>query len=375
MKDARSIGILLLACTFLSLIIANSPWAAYYQNFWHWDVFGGTVHFLPHSIEHWVNDAGMAVFFFLAGMEIKRELTTGELSTREQATLPIGAALGGMIVPALLYSLLNKGTDFRNGWGVPMATDIAFSLGIASLLGKKVPVSLKIFLTALAIVDDLGAIIVIAFFYGAAVNMLWLLLTLVVAALIYFINKKITTFGWVQIVLGIVLWVCMFNSGVHATVAGVVFAFLLPQAWLNPLEHKLHLPVYFAIMPVFALANTAITLQADAVSALGSSLSTGIFAGLVIGKPLGISLFCYFLLKYKWAKLPANTSFQQIIGAGMLAGIGFTMSIFIATLAFSDVQVQQTAKLAVLIASLISMAIGYIWLQNISTRSHNKSLA
>jgi len=362
--DSKSIGITLLACTFISLLLANSPVSSHYLGFINATIPGFDSHFLPHSLLHFINDGLMSIFFFLAGMEIKRELNNGELSDIKNAILPIGGAIGGMLFPALIFLLLNKGSIYKDGWGIPTATDIAFSIGVASLLGKKVPVALKIFLTALAIIDDLGAIAIIAFFYGSAIQLKYLMLAAVVSGIIYFINKRLAKFGWVQIVLGIVLWACMYNSGIHATVAGVLLAFLIPTHWLALLEKKLHLPVYFIIMPIFALANTAIILPHNTASLLTDQLSVGILFGLFIGKPLGITLVCMYLVKRGYAKLPANTTVYQLIGVGILAGIGFTMSIFIATLAFTDTALQNEAKIAVLATSILAMIVGYIWLNN-----------
>jgi NhaA family Na+:H+ antiporter len=296
-------------------------------------------------------------------MEIKREMVEGELSSFKKSMLPVFAAMGGMVAPALLYLAINKGTVYNEGWGIPTATDIAFSLGIASLVGKKVPVSLKIFLTALAIIDDLGAIIIIALFYGAAVKIVYIVACIAIIVLITLLNKRKVKFGFLHALLGISLWYCMFNSGIHATVAGVIFAFLVPKELLKNLEHKFHNLVYFVIMPIFALANTAIVIPENGLSLLNLDLSRGIILGLVIGKPLGIITACFILVKMKLAELPTRTNWYQMIGAGILAGIGFTMSIFIATLAFTNPLFQDTAKIAVLVASFIAMITSYIWLR------------
>jgi NhaA family Na+:H+ antiporter len=310
----------------------------------------------------------MAVFFFLVGMEIKRELLEGELSSVQQSLLPVFAAIGGMVVPAMLYTLFNKGTIYQHGWGVPMATDIAFSLGIASMLGKRVPGSLKIFLTALAIIDDLGAILVIAFFYGAAVNWLYLLAGGIVFTVLLLLPRLKIRFGWWNYLLGIVLWYCVYNSGIHATIAGVLFAFTIPVSRLSKQEHRLHVPVNFIILPVFALANTAIAIPADFTEAFGSSLNYGIIAGLFLGKPLGILLACWCLTRLKWGRLPEGVNWMQMAGIGILAGIGFTMSIFISMLAFTDQSMQDMAKVGVLIASLLAMITGYLWLMVCKSR-------
>lgn len=363
LQDSRAGGILLLCCTFLSLILSNIPAvSSSYTSFWN--LSSHTAHdlLLPHSVLHWINDGFMALFFFLAGMEIKKEMVDGELSSFKKSTLPVFCAIGGMIVPAMLYALFNKGTATQNGWGIPMATDIAFSLGIASLLGKRVPLSLKIFLTALAIIDDLGAIIVIALFYGSSIHMGWLLASAALTVTGWLLMRKATKANLLHYIIGILLWYCMFNSGIHATVAGVVFAFLIPNQQLEHLQHKIHSLVHFIIMPVFALANTAIIFPAGIFGALNSRLSWGIMFGLFVGKPLGICLTALWLVRKKVAELPNAVNWHHMIGAGILAGIGFTMSIFITTLAFADAGQQNIAKISILIISFFSMLSGYIWL-------------
>lgn len=369
--DSRAIGILLLSCTFISLVLANLDFTATtYIKTWqfhfgeagkhHWQI--GYLH-LPNTVLHFINDLLMAFFFLMAGMEIKRELVSGELSSLKNSILPLFAAIGGMIMPAVIFILFNKASDNSSGWAIPTATDIAFSLGVASLLGKRVPIALKIFLTALAIIDDLGAIIVIALFYGGEIEWVYLLGCVGCLTALFILNKLKRAFGIIQILIGFILWYCTFNSGIHATVAGVLFAFFVPTKYLHRLEIKLHNWVYFLIIPLFALANTAIQLPADSMGALNSQLSWGIIIGLVIGKPLGICLCCYLLISKKWASLPAATNWQQLIGASMLAGIGFTMSIFISTLAFADATKQDIAKIAVLVASFIAILAGYIYLK------------
>ncbi|MFY8025228.1 MAG: Na+/H+ antiporter NhaA [Sediminibacterium sp.] len=368
--DSRSIGIVLLFATAVSILLANiSSVSDNYISLFHWSLDGTNEHaiewgflHLPNSLMVIINDLLMAVFFFIAGMEIKRELITGELSSIKQSILPVVAALGGMLIPALIYSQFNRGTEYMHGWAVPMATDIAFTLGIASLLGNRVPVALKIFITALAIIDDLGAIIVIALFYGGQLNIIYLLLSLFILLTLLALKKNRSKLGWYTWILGIALWYTMFNSGIHATVAGVLFAFTIPVKKLADLELKFHTPVYFIIMPIFALANTAIVLPEAGMGALNNSFSWGIMAGLFLGKPLGISLACYWMIKQKWATLPSKTNWHQLIGAGILAGIGFTMSIFISMLAFKDTATQDIAKIAVLISSILSMIVGYLWL-------------
>jgi NhaA family Na+:H+ antiporter len=367
----RSIGITLLLCTAISLLLANlSLTQNWYQHFWHHSLDGTAAHHthigwfnIPNSPSVFINDFLMAVFFFLAGMEIKREFLTGELSSIRQSLLPMVAAVGGMLMPAILFAFIARGSAYMQGWAIPTATDIAFTLGVISLLGRNVPSGLKIFVTALAIIDDLGAILVIAIFYGDALHWGYLLVVLLLVGILVLLNKKGFKFGWVHILLGLIMWYCMFNSGIHATVAGVIFAFLVPVQLLKRFEDMIHIPVYFIILPAFALANTNLVLPEHPLQALTGPLSTGIMAGLVIGKPLGISLSCYFLVSRKWAQLPSGVNWYKLIGAGILAGIGFTMSIFISALAFSGGLVEDMAKISVLVASLLAMLIGYCWLK------------
>ena len=381
-EDSRSIGIILLACTGISLFLANfGYWDDIYPNFWSATFDGSTLHHaqwgllqLPNSPVDLINDGFMAFFFFLAGMEIKRELLTGELASFKKAMLPVFAAIGGMIVPALLFALFAKGSGNMQGWAIPTATDIAFTLGVASLLGARVPAGLKIFITALAIIDDLGAIIVIAFFYGGSLHWLYLLACLVIIVVLWLLNKKQVSFGWMHWLMGLVLWYCMYNSGIHATVAGVLFAFIVPTAQLSKLEWHLHAPVYFVIMPLFALVNTAIGFPDDVLITIGSKLSIGIIVGLCLGKPLGICLPIIFLVKSKIAHLPTGVNKHKLIGAGILAGIGFTMSIFISSLAFKGSDQEDIAKIAVLLASFLSMIVGYCWLRFEKKTSDNKTI-
>ena len=363
-NDSRAVGIILLVCTILSLTISNISWGAVYVAFWehpfHFPI--ASVH-LPHSMLHWVNDGLMAVFFLLVGMEIKREVLEGELSSFKKSILPIVAAIGGMLVPAALYVLASNGSDFTRGWGIPMATDIAFSLGILSLLGSRIPTTLKVFLTALAIIDDLGAIVAIAIFYTDNIDWLYLVVSGIITLLLFGMNKAkfkslLPYFG-----LAFLLWYCLFNSGLHATLAGVILAMALPLRHIPALEHRLHRPVNFIILPLFALANTAILLPTEFDNALRSPITYGIMLGLVLGKPLGITLISFIAVKLKLATLPKALSWKHILGMGLLAGIGFTMSIFIAMLAFDDITAQTTAKLAVIVASLLSGLLGFIFLK------------
>jgi NhaA family Na+:H+ antiporter len=369
--DSKSIGIILLTCTVISLILSNIPGiGSVYGNFWNHTFNGLNEHHLhlaflslPNSPTLFVNDFLMAFFFFLAGMEIKRELMQGELSTTKKALLPLMAAIGGIIVPAILFTQFNKETQFMTGWAIPTATDIAFTLGIASLLGNRVPVTLKIFLTALAIIDDLGAIVVIALFYGGQIQIGYVLLCAFFILLLYLLNRNKARFGVFHWIIGFLLWYCMFNSGLHATVAGVIFAMMIPAKQLRELELKFHTPVYFFIMPVFALANTAISLSAVGFNDLHSTLSWGIIAGLCLGKPIGIVGASYFTVTRGYAALPTGISWSKMIGAGILAGIGFTMSIFISSLAFTVDLYADIAKVSVLIASAIAITVGYLWLK------------
>lgn len=365
--DSKAIGILLLVCTTVSLIVANLSFSSAYIGFWNFSFNGTSAHHtsigflhLPNSIMLVVNDFLMSFFFLLAGMEIKRELIEGELSNIKQAVLPVVGALGGMLFPALIFILCNKGTNYMQGWAIPTATDIAFAIGLAGLLGKHFPNSLKVFITALAIIDDLGAIIVIALVYGSSLQLVYLLGIILCVASLLLLNKIKLKFGWLQILIGIVLWYCTFNSGIHASIAGVLFAFCIPTKLLSRGQLKLHIPVYFIILPLFALANTAIPISGHSFSLFSNPLGWGIILGLCIGKPLGICLTSWFMIKKKYALLPSQTNPINFFGASILAGIGFTMSIFIATLAFDNLELQNQSKLAIIIASCIAMIVGYL---------------
>jgi NhaA family Na+:H+ antiporter len=368
--DSKAIGVTLIVSTAISLWLSNGTgFAAAYSSFWQTPFTAGFLeaYHLPNTPLAIINDVLMSVFFLLAGMEIKREFVKGELSSKEQASLPIVGAIGGMLVPAILFALINKGTHYINGWAISSATDIAFTIGIASLLGKRVPLSIKVFLTALAIIDDLGAIIIIALFYGGTINFFYLLGVIAAGVTLWLLNKKFKTLTIVHGLVVIILWYFMHRAGIHATVAGVVFAFLMPVNVLSKWELRLNKPVYFFIVPLFALANTAILLPANSLEALGSTLSLGIIIGLVIGKPLGITFACYLFIKNKKAALPANTNWKIFISANFLAGIGFTMSMFIATLAFSSSLLQDQAKVAVLCASLVAAILGSLFLASNKT--------
>lgn len=360
-------GIILLACTIVSLIIANSSMGEDYVHFWHSQLnlsFGPIS--LDYSIEHWVNDGLMTIFFLLVGLEIERELYKGELSQARNAILPVGAAIGGMVLPALIYLLVNINQADASGFGIPMATDIAFALGMLALAGDRIPFSLKIFLTALAIIDDLGAIMVIALFYNQGISWTYLGIAMGIFAMLMVFNKTGIKNLIFYLIPGVVMWYCMMHSGVHATISGVLLAFAIPFSKddaNNPsyiLQHVLHKPVAFIILPIFALANTGILLADGWKAAMLTGNSLGIMAGLLLGKPIGILLFCWLLIKTKYTSLPEGLQWKQLAGAALLAGIGFTMSIFISNLAFSDPMMISYSKIAVLIASLIATVLGLI---------------
>jgi NhaA family Na+:H+ antiporter len=365
-NNSQSSGIILIFCVLISLLIANSSAAENFQHFLDQEV-GTHVFGLEYPVSIWINDGLMAIFFLLVGLEIKRELVEGELSSFKNASLPIFAAVGGMLIPAVIYSIFNTGTDYSNGWGIPMATDIAFSLAIISMLGKKIPNSIKIFLAALAIVDDLGAILVIAIFYTEQIHWSYLLLSFGVTALLFVLNFLKVTKTVFYIIPGLFLWYFLHHSGIHATIAGVLLAFSIPTnasnveiSPLEKLEHQLHIPVSFLIMPIFALTNTNITFSSEMVAGVTSTLGLGIICGLVLGKLIGINLFSLIAIKLKLSSLPQNSNWLQMIGVGLLAGIGFTMSIFIALLSFKgEIHIQDEAKFAILIASFIAAIAGF----------------
>ncbi len=358
-------GLLLLICTFASIIVANSNWAATYQHFWHQSIGA-------HSVEHWVNEGLMAIFFLLIGLELERELYIGELSSARSALLPAICAVGGMAVPALLHFIFNHGTPTQSGMGIPMATDIAFALGILSLLGNRIPTSLKIFLTALAVIDDLGAILIIAIFYSSSIS--WFHLGIVAGIMLFlFVLNRLKIYNLMPyLVGGVFMWYFMLQSGVHATVTGILLAFVIPfgsgdaRSPSYILQHLLHYPVAFIILPIFALANTAIPIAGNWYTMFYTSNSLGIISGLVIGKPLGIIIFCVLAVRTGIAQLSTDLTWRHIFGAGLLAGIGFTMSIFITLLAFEDVNIINESKIAILLASLLAGLLGLLWLRFIA---------
>ena len=373
-SNSQSSGILLVFCVLISLMIANSSASAGFQSFL--DQAWG-----PYSVSVWINDGLMAVFFLLVGLEIKRELLDGELSNFKNASLPILAAIGGMLVPAVIFTLFNHGTEYSKGWAIPMATDIAFSLAIISMLGKSVPSAIKVFLAALAIVDDLGAIVVIAIFYTDEIHWNYLLYSGIIVAILAVLNFLKVKKHIFYLIPGCVLWYFMHHSGIHATIAGVILAFCIPASKadneeaspLEKLEHFLHIPVSYAIMPIFALANTNITFKEGMVDGLFSNFGYGIVFGLILGKLIGINLFSFIAIKLKISSLPDKSRWVHMIGAGLLAGIGFTMSIFIALLSYKDNQdLQDSAKFAILTASVLAGFLGYLLLK--STAKNENSI-
>ena len=360
-QSEKSGGFVLIGCTVVSLLIANSAWGESYVHFWHThlDLSLGAIQ-LDYSIEHWVNDGLMAIFFLLVGLEIERELYVGELSSIKNASLPIIAAIGGMLVPAAIHFAFNGGTPTQSGFGIPMATDIAFALGILSLMGNRVPLSLKIFLTALAIIDDLGAILVIAIFYTSNFQGAYFAGALAVFGLLFLLGKLKVYRLSVYLIGGVIMWYFMLKSGIHATIAGVLLAFAIPfinEKDRNPsykLQHFLHNLVAFGILPIFALANTAIVLPGDILSGFTTRNAIGIMSGLVVGKLVGITLFCWLSVKIGIARLPSGVNWWLIIGVALLGGIGFTMSIFITNLALTDPDLITGAKMSILTASLVA---------------------
>lgn len=355
-------GLILIICTVLSLLAANLLPGGGYPEFWHSHLGGLT-------LQHWINDGLMTVFFLMIGLELEREIYAGELSGIRNATLPVISALGGMLIPAGLYLAINYNTPSQAGAGIPMATDIAFAIGILSLLGSRVPAALKVFLTALAVIDDLGAILVIAFFYTAALAWSSLLAALGIFGLLVLFNRLKIRSLIPYLAGGALMWYYMLHSGIHASVTGVMLAFAIPfrdggeRSPSYRLQKMLHWPVAMVILPLFALANTGIVLAGGWLESLGHPGSLGIFLGLIIGKPLGILLFAYAAVAFGLSSLPGGLKWNHITGAGFLGGIGFTMSIFITMLAYDDAAMADGAKIAVLIASVIAGGAGFAWLR------------
>jgi len=420
MHDESTAGIVLLASAVLAMIWANSDWSDSYHHLWEYNIsIQAGEYGISKTLHEWINDGLMALFFFVIGLELKREIMAGELSDMGKAMLPLIAALGGMVLPALIYFLFNPVGPESNGWGIPMATDIAFALGIMSLLGKRVPLSLKIFLTALAIADDIGAVLVIAFFYTSNISMLSLSiggLFLIVLLAANYVGVRSTLFYGLIGIAGV--WLAFLMSGVHATIAGVLAAFAIPARTkideekfiqvledqlrafhaippndvtllepaqykviekinrltkaagtpLQKLEYKLHPWVSYLVMPLFAFSNSGITLHSGFLNnILSSSVTLGVLLGLVVGKFIGVLIFCWVAVKMKIAALPQGVRWKQIVGVALLAGIGFTMSLFITTLAFKDAQLITAAKLGIFTASIISGVVGYFVLKKAST--------
>ena len=370
-KSEQFGGVLLLGCTIMSLAFANSPVAVQYVALWHMPLG-------PLSLEHWINDALMAIFFLLIGLELEREIYVGELSKVRNALLAAFAAGGGMAAPALIHFAFNAGGAGQAGFGIPMATDIAFALGVLALLGNRVPPALKVFIVAFAVIDDLGAIVLIATVYTNELSLLYLGAALGIWGLLLLMNSSFRVMALTPyLVGGIAMWVCMLNAGVHASIAGVMLAFAIPftarargeESPSHRLENWLHKPVAYAILPLFALANTGVTIDRTAIGLLASDNSLGIALGLILGKPLGVIVMCFVAVKLRLSSLPASLAWSHIAGAGLLGGIGFTMSIFITNLAFADAPAFINAsKLVVLLASFVAGVLGMLWLRTTGAR-------
>jgi len=374
-------GVILIVCVIISLIIANSAAGPGFERLLQTELGFETAHIhLKYSILLWINDGLMAIFFLMVGLEIKRELIEGELSSLKMAALPVFAALGGVIAPATIYFLLNKNTETAAGWGIPMATDIAFAIAVITMLGDKVPASLKIFLAALAIVDDLIAILVIAVFYSSELHYTFLLYAAGIFAVLLIMNKLGVKNLAAYLVPGVFIWYFIHHSGVHATIAGVLTAFAIPtnpvseESPLEKLEHILVNPVNFFIMPLFALVNTNIRFEQEMIAGLTTTLGLGIILGLVVGKPLGITLLSWISVRIGISERPKGAEWMHIIGVGMLGGIGFTMSIFIALLSFAGKDlILSEAKFAILTSSVLSGFLGYVMLTFISKRKQGNT--
>lgn len=363
----KNTGLILIFSTIISLLIANSSIGGNYIHFWHKNVGFSFLNFdLHYSLEHWINDGLMTIFFLLVGLEIERELYAGELHPIKNAILPIIGAVGGMLIPALIFIAINFNSSTVNGFGIPMGTDIAFALAVISLLGNKVPASIKILLIAIAIIDDLGSILIIALFYGSDIHYGFLMASLGIFILLLVLNKLKVHSLIPYLVLGFPMWFFMMQSGIHPTISGVLLAFACPfgsgeeNTPSIKLQHSLHLPVAFIILPLFTLANTAIPFKTEFVSGLSGMHSIGIGFGLLIGKPLGI-LFSFFLItKLNIVKLPDGVTWFDILALGCIAGIGFTMSIFITQLAFTDEALIQSSKMMILLASCLAGLLGFL---------------
>lgn len=366
-ESEKSAGYILIILTAVSIIIANSSFGYDYQRIWksYLDLsFLGLD--LKYSIEHWINDGLMVIFFLLIGLEIEREIYVGELSSIKKSSLPIIAAVGGMVVPASIYMIFNYGEATQSGFGIPMATDIAFALGILSLLGSRIPLALKIFLTALAIIDDLGAILIIAIFYTSEIHFAFLMGSMAIFLFLLLLNRMNVMKLYIYLLLGLAMWYCMLKSGVHATISGVLLAFAIPFRKNDSanisyvLQKRLHHPVAFLIIPLFALANTVIKLPDNLLSSLSSNATIGIIMGLFLGKPLGIFIFSFAAVALGLSQLPHSVNWKLILGVSSLAGIGFTMSIFITNLAFTQDALITDGKIGIIIASIVSAVTGLL---------------
>ena len=356
-------GLVLLFCTIVSLVLANSIFGESYHHFW-------LIEFSGKSLEYWINDGLMTIVFLLIGLELEREIYQGELSNIKDALLPIFAAIGGMVVPAVIFLAFNFGTPTQSGSGIPMATDIAFAIGILSLLGNRVPLSLKIFLTALAVIDDLGAILIIAIFYTKTIVWGNLAIALGIFMLLYVLGKYFKVKNLLPYLIGgVIMWYFMLHSGVHATITGVLLAFAIPfgnggnKSTSYILQHVLHKPVAFIILPIFALANTAILINGNIAEVVTENYSLGVALGLVVGKPLGIFILTFLVVKLGWCQLPNDMNWKSVLGVGFLGGIGFTMSIFITLLAFDNTIIINNTKLIIVLSSLLAGVIGFLFLK------------
>jgi NhaA family Na+:H+ antiporter len=367
-KSEKTGGFLLILCTLLSIVLSNSDFGTTYTEFWHTNLGG-------HDISHWINDCLMSIFFLLIGLELEREVYTGELSSFKNASLPVIAALGGVIVPAMIYVIFNYNTPQLKGAGIPMATDIAFAIGVLSLLGNKVPIGLKVFLTALAVIDDLLAIIVIAVFYTNDFSVFHLMLSFLVFGILIVLNRLKINMLLPYLFGGIFLWICMYKSGIHPSLSGVLLAFAIPfgkgekNSISYKLQHALHYPVALFIIPLFALANTCITFSPGWSEGIFNNVSIGIILGLLIGKPVGILIFSLIGIRIKICNLPEGVNKNHLLGGGVLAGIGFTMSIFITLLAFDDSATINNSKMAILFSSTLAGILGAVLLSNIKGNS------
>lgn len=361
-------GLLLLLAAAIAIVMRNSDYAGLYEGFRHFPLtFGISPYSLTKPLELWINDALMAIFFLLVGLEIKREILEGQLSSRDQITLPVVAAVAGMVVPALVYVSFNLGTpETLRGWAIPAATDIAFALCLFSLVGKRAPLSLKVLLTAIAVVDDMGAIVIIALFYTAELSLIYLLGAVVCLAILLILNRSGQMRLWPYLLIGAFLWFFVFKSGLHATIAGVLTALTIPLRTRTPeqdsplkrLEHGLHPWVAFAILPIFAFANAGVDLQGMTLDLLLDPLPLGIAAGLFIGKQIGIFGSCWLMIKMGWARMPFHAGWASLYGMSILCGVGFTMSLFIGGLAFTTAFYMNEVRLGILTGSLISSLVG-----------------